>query len=161
MHSRSLTCWSIPHLTIKVGLNSPQYLINKHMGTIGQIPNWAGYHIHPPLKEPTSSSAQHTHNQTNDDQERSLLAHAAVCPVSALLAHATECRHMCHAVHPAKSTRTMNPMSASLTRMGPWPQRSALIPFVTPQSPNGSDSLCTLSEPHLPPSHFRFRPRFT
>ena len=30
-----------------------------------------------------SSSAQHTHNQANDDQERSLLAHATVRPVSA------------------------------------------------------------------------------
>jgi hypothetical protein len=31
---------------------------------------------------------------------------------------------------------------------------------VTPQSPNGSDPLCTLNEPHLPSSHLHFRPRF-
>ena len=48
-----------------------------------QIPNWAGCHIHPPSKEPTSSSAQHTHNRANDDQERSLLAHATVRPMPA------------------------------------------------------------------------------
>jgi hypothetical protein len=31
---------------------------------------------------------------------------------------------------------------------------------VTSQSPNGSDPLCTLNEPHLPPSHLRVRSRF-
>ena len=47
----------------------------------------------PPSKEPTSSSAQHTHNWANDDQERSLLAHATVHPVPAHVP--------CHAPHRA------------------------------------------------------------
>jgi hypothetical protein len=69
-------------------------------------------------------------------------------------------RHMCHVVHPAEPIRTMNPMFAPLTRTCPWLRRSAPILFVTPQSPNGSYPFCTLSEPHLPPSHLRFCPRF-
>jgi hypothetical protein len=31
---------------------------------------------------------------------------------------------------------------------------------VMPQSPNSSDPLYTLSEPHIPPSHLCFHPRF-
>jgi hypothetical protein len=37
--------------------------------------------------------------------------------------------------------------------------KRVLVP-VTPQNPNGLDSLCMLSELHLPPSHLCFRPRF-
>ena len=81
--SRSLICWSIPPLTTKVGLNSPQYLINMHMGHYGPNSKLGRMSHTPPSKEPTSSSAQHTHNRANNDQERSLLAHATVHPVPA------------------------------------------------------------------------------
>ena len=78
MDSRSLICWSIPPLTTKVGLNSPQYLINLHMGHYGPNSKLGQMSHTPPSKEPMSSLAQHTHNRANDDQERSLLAHATV-----------------------------------------------------------------------------------
>jgi hypothetical protein len=83
MNSRSLIYWSIPPLTTKVGLNSPQYFINMCMGH--HRPNFKlGWMWHtPPSKKPTSSSAQHTHNRANDNQELSLLAHATVRPVPA------------------------------------------------------------------------------
>jgi hypothetical protein len=45
---------------------------------MGQIPNWAGCDIHPPQRTRRPRRAQHTHNQANDNQERFLLAHAAV-----------------------------------------------------------------------------------
>ena len=35
MDSRNLICWSILPLTTKMGLNSPQYHINLHMGHYG------------------------------------------------------------------------------------------------------------------------------
>ena len=80
MDSRSLICWSVPPLT---RLNSPQYLINLHMGHYGPNSKLGRMSHTPPSKEPTSSSAQHTHNRENDDQERSLLAHTTIRLVSA------------------------------------------------------------------------------
>ena len=50
---------------------------------MGQVLNWARYHIHPHLsKDPTSSLAQHKPaTRANNNQECSLLAHATVRPV--------------------------------------------------------------------------------
>ena len=69
----------------------------------------------PPSKEPTSSSAQHTHNRANDDQERSLLAHATVRPV---LAHVP-----CRAPHRAYTrnephVRAPGPHAPMATKVG-------------------------------------------
>ena len=83
MDSRSFICWSIPPLTTKVGLNSPQYLINLYMGHYGLNSKLGQMSHTPPSKAPTSSSAQHTHNRANNDQERSLSAHATMRPVPA------------------------------------------------------------------------------
>ena len=93
MDSKSLIYWSIPPLTTKVGLNSPQYLINLHTGHYGPNSKLGRMSHTPPSKEPTSSLAQHTHNRANDDQEHSLLAYATVCPVPAHVP--------CHAPHRA------------------------------------------------------------
>jgi len=41
-----------------------------------------------------------------------------------------------------------------------WPV-SPLSCSVTPPGPNSSDPFYTLNEPHLPPAHLRFSPRFT
>ena len=92
MDSRSLICWSISPLTTKVELNSPQYLINMHMGHYGPNSKLGWMSHTPPSKEPTSSSAQHTHNRTNDDQECSLLAHATVRLVPAHVPCRAPCR---------------------------------------------------------------------
>ena len=119
MDSRSLICWYIPPLTTKVGLNSLQYLINLHMGHYVPNSKLCRMSHTPPSKEPTSSSAQHTHNWANDDQECSPVAHMTVRPMPAHV----PCRA------PIGPTRAMNPMSAHQTRTRLWPQRLALIPF--------------------------------
>ena len=72
-------------------------------------------HIHPPPKGPTSSSAQHTHNQANDDQERSVLAHTTVRPVPAHVpCHAPRRAYTCNEPH----VRTPDPHAPLATKVG-------------------------------------------
>ena len=59
MDSRSLICWSVPPLTTKVGLNSPQYLINMHMGHYGPNSKLGRMSHTPPSKEPICWSVPH------------------------------------------------------------------------------------------------------
>jgi hypothetical protein len=91
----------------------------------------------PPQRTRRPHRAQHTHNQANDNQERFLLAHATVRLV---LAHVPR-----RALRRAYTCNEPHVQPLARTRL--WSRRSALIPFVTPQSPNGSDPLCTLNEP--------------
>ena len=115
MDSRSLICWSIPPLTTKVGLNSPQYLINLHMDHYGSNFKLSRMSNTPPSKEPTSSSAQHTHNQANDDQERSLLAHATVRQVSAHVPCRAPRRAYTHNEHHVHAPEPHAPVAAKVS----------------------------------------------
>jgi hypothetical protein len=92
---------------------------NIHMATMGQISNWAGCDIHPPQRTRRPRQAQHTHNQANDNQERSLLAYVTMRTV---LAHVPR-----HALHRAYMCN--EPHVQPLARKRSWLRRSALIPF--------------------------------
>jgi hypothetical protein len=88
-----------------------------------QISNWARCHIHPSSKEPTSSTAQHTHNRTNDNQERSLLAHATVRPVPTHVPCCAPHRaYTCNEPH----VRTLNPHTPIAAKVSsvPAPHRA-------------------------------------
>ena len=66
---------------------------------------------------PMSSSAQQTHNQANDDQEHSLLAHVTIRPMSVHVSRCAPCRALHAQWTPCQCL---------------WLRRSALVPFVTP-----------------------------
>jgi hypothetical protein len=112
---------------------------------------WAGCHIHPPQKELTPRRPNTSTNRANDDQERSLLAHATVCLESAHV----PCRAPRRAYTRKKPhIRTPDSHAPVAMKVGSDTICNA------PQSPNNLDPLCMLSELHLPPSHLCFRPRF-
>jgi hypothetical protein len=115
MNSRSLICWSIPPLTTKVGLNSPQYLINLHMDHY----------------EPNSKLCQmwHTPPQRNRRPHRLNTPTTGQTTTRNVPSEHTrpcvQCRHMCHAVQPRRAythnehhVHTPNPHAPVATKVG-------------------------------------------
>ena len=84
---------------------------------MGQVLNWARYHIHPHLsKDPTSSLAQHKPaTRANNNQECSLLAHAALRPVPTHVpCRAPRRAYMCNEPH----VHTPGPHTPVATKVG-------------------------------------------
>jgi hypothetical protein len=119
--------------------------------TMDQIPNWTGCDIHSPSKCLTSSSAQRTHNRANDDQISSLLPHATVHPMLAHVSCRAPRRAYTHSEPHVRATDQDVPVAV---KVGSGTICNA------PVSKRLNPLCCMLSEPHLPPSHLRFRACF-
>jgi hypothetical protein len=163
-----LISWLHPCSTSNVALNTRTCAHGPLMGH----PNWAGCDIHPPSKNPTSSSVQltrpvPTHTPCRVPHPRA--TRTCICPHTdprkcpgtfPLSARPyVQCRPICHAMCPIPGPHAPCAL-CPYTDPYAQPRGSTLIPFVTPCPPKPHRPTLPLGRAHVhitPNLHFRSR----